>query len=163
MATIRIETRIRAPIDRCFDLSRSIDFHLRSMAQSGEAVIAGRTKGLIGAGEEVTWRAWHLGCWRTLTSRITEFERPIHFQDAMVRGSFAHYSHDHNFQRDGHATVMQDVFIFESPMGILGRLVNRLLLTRYMTALIAGRAARLKAAVESDEWRLFLDDHVASR
>ena len=41
MATIKIVTVIDAPIEICFDLARDIDFHVRSMAETGERAVAG--------------------------------------------------------------------------------------------------------------------------
>ena len=38
MAVIRIVTPIAAPIERCFDLARDIDFHMQSVAHTGERV-----------------------------------------------------------------------------------------------------------------------------
>ena len=60
MAVITLVTEIKAPIGRVFDLSRSIDLHTASVGHTGEQAIAGVTSGLIGPGEEVTWRAFLL-------------------------------------------------------------------------------------------------------
>ena len=70
MPILRLTTHIAAPIDRCFDLSRSIDLHMASTAHTEERAIAGVTTGLIGPGGEVTWRARHFGVWQELTSRF---------------------------------------------------------------------------------------------
>ena len=67
LPTIRLETVMRAPIARCFDLARSIDLHIVSTAQTGERAVGGVTTGLIGPGEHVTWRAKHFGVWQELT------------------------------------------------------------------------------------------------
>jgi hypothetical protein len=56
MARIYIVTTIAAPVEVCFDLSRDIDFHIRTQHMSGERSVAGRTSGLIGLGESVTGR-----------------------------------------------------------------------------------------------------------
>jgi hypothetical protein len=88
MTKIELTTRINAPIEPCFDLARSINLHMESTKQTGERAVAGRTSGLIGLGETVTWRAKHLGTWQTLTSKITEFDYPNHFTDEMVKGAF---------------------------------------------------------------------------
>ncbi len=65
---IRIEetTVIHAPIERCFDLSRSVEVHLHSNVHSGEQALAlgGVTSGLVGMSEQVTWRAKHFGLWQ---------------------------------------------------------------------------------------------------
>jgi hypothetical protein len=60
---IHLETEIAAPIERVFDLARDIDLHERSMAQTDEQAVGGRTTGRIGPGQTVTFRARHLGRW----------------------------------------------------------------------------------------------------
>jgi hypothetical protein len=79
MAVIRVETIIAAPIERCFDLARDIDFHVKSLAATGERAVVGRVAGLIGAGESVTWEAPHLGATRRFTAKVTRHHRPSTF------------------------------------------------------------------------------------
>ena len=54
MPIITIETTVKAPVDVCFDLSRSIDLHTISTKHTGERAVAGVTAGLIELGETVT-------------------------------------------------------------------------------------------------------------
>ena len=97
MPTIEVTSVVAAPPQHCFDLSRDIDLHVRSMAGTGERAVGGRTAGLIGPGEEVTWQGRHFGVERRFTSWITAFRPPGHFQDTMVRGAFRSFVHDHFF------------------------------------------------------------------
>ena len=157
MVKILLETRIHAPRERVFDLTRSIDLHTRSLDWTREEPVAGRTSGLIGMGETVTWRARHLGVRQRLTSRISAYDRPRYFQDVMVRGAFAWMEHDHWFDAapDG-GTVLRDEFRFAAPLGILGRIAEALVLRRYMTRFLERRNAVIKRVAESEEWREFL-------
>src|SRR4030095_208578 len=98
MPVIELAISIAAPIDRVFDLARSIDLHTNSTPSSGERAVAGVTTGLIGPEQEVTWRARHFGIWQSLTVRVTVFERPTHFADAMLRGAFRRMEHHHYFE-----------------------------------------------------------------
>jgi hypothetical protein len=70
MPVIHLTTIIKAPIQRVFDLSRSIDLHKESMAHTNERAIAGKTNSLIERGESVTWEAKHLLKKRYLTVAI---------------------------------------------------------------------------------------------
>jgi ligand-binding SRPBCC domain-containing protein len=153
---IDITTQITAPMQRVFDLSRSVDLHAVSTAQTGERAVAGVTSGLMSLGQEVTWRARHFGIWQCLTSRITLFDPPTHFRDSLVRGAFRSFDHDHFFSQQGEITVMRDVFDFQSPLGILGRIADSLVLTRYLRHFLAIRNAAIKEAAESDEWQRYL-------
>lgn len=148
MPEIELLTTINAPIEKCFDLSRSIDLHKESTKQTGEEAIAGRTSGLIELGETVTWRAKHFGIWQNLTSKITEFDRTNLFVDEMVEGAFKSIHHEHHFTRIDDHTLMKDVFVFESPLGILGRFFNWLVLTNYMTRLLEKRNRVIKEVAE---------------
>ena len=148
MPKIELTTRINAPIEKVFDLARSIDLHMESTKQTGEQAIAGKTSGLIGLGETVTWRAKHFGIWQTLTSKIAEFNRLNLFVDEMVKGAFKSFRHEHRFIASGNQTIMKDVFEFESPLGILGRFFNWLVLTRHMTKLLNKRNRVIMEAAE---------------
>ena len=150
MASFRIVTVIAAPIRVCFDLARDIDFHTRSMARTGERAVAGRTSGLIELGESVTWEARHLGVRQRLTSRITAFDRPIHFRDEMTAGAFRSFAHDHRFEERNGGTIMTDEVAFRSPFGPLGWLVDSLFMTGYLRRLLAGRCLAITLEAEAD-------------
>lgn len=162
MPVIMVEMRIAAPVERVFDLCRSIELHELSAADTGEKAVAGRTSGLIGPGEMVTWSARHLGVRQTLTSRITIFRRPERFRDSQVRGAFSRFDHDHYFLPDETApdgkggTIMRDVFNYTAPLGPLGRLADRLFLERHMRRFLTGRCEAIRRVAESDEWRRFV-------
>jgi ligand-binding SRPBCC domain-containing protein len=148
-AVIRVETEIKAPPALCFDLKRSVELHLTSTGDSGERAVAGVTSGLIGDGQEVTWSAKHFGIRQQLTSRITAFDRPRHFRDSLVRGAFARFDHDHYFEPHDGGTKMIDVFDYAAPLGLLGRLAERLVPYRYMRGLLIERGLGIKTVAES--------------
>ena len=118
------------------------------------------TSGLIALNEEVTWKATHFGIEQTLTSKITAFEFPVFFRDEMVRGVFKKIKHDHRFEKKDGLTVMTDLFEFESPGGLFGKIFNDLILTDYLTRLIAGRNAMIKEYAESGKWKDILQDSI---
>ena len=156
MVQIELTTPIAAPVERCFDLSRSIDLHMASTNWSGERAVAGVTSGLIGAGQDVTWKGRHFGLPLTHTSRITVFDRPHHFQDCMVRGAFKSFCHDHFFESSGSGTIMRDVMRFEAPLGWLGRIVENALVDGHMRSLLQRRNQYIKQIAESEEWRKYV-------
>ncbi|MEO6587932.1 MAG: SRPBCC family protein [Pyrinomonadaceae bacterium] len=156
MPVIKLETKINAPIERVFDLARSIDLHTKSTAVSGEEAIAGRTSGLINLDETVTWRAKHLGFRQTLTSKITVFERPAHFRDSMVRGIFKRIDHDHFFEEIAVGTLMRDRFDYDAPLWILGKIADGLFLENYMTGFLIERNKLIKEIAESKKWREYI-------
>ena len=149
MPTFILRTQINAPVERCFDLARRIDLHLDTMKHTAERAIAGVTSGLIGLNETVTWKARHFGVVMTLTSKITECSSPEIFTDEMVAGPFKMMKHRHVFeQKDGY-TLMTDEFMYQSPLGILGKVADALFLKKYMQNLIEHRNQVIKQKAES--------------
>ncbi len=159
MVEIEEITRMRAPIERCFDLARNVEVHLAGNVHWGEQAVAleGITSGLAGLGQRVTWRARHFGIRWKLTSEITAMDQPVYFQDTMVRGPFGFMRHDHYFASlsDGQ-TEMRDCFAFAAPLGMAGVLVERMFLRRYMQKLLHERCEAIRRFAESDEWRRYL-------
>jgi ligand-binding SRPBCC domain-containing protein len=158
---VRLEelTLIRAPIERCFDLARSVEVHLAGNIHCGESAVAagGVTSGLIGMSQRVTWRAKHFYVWQTLTSEITAIDRPAYFQDVMIQAAFRSMRHDHFFRAlSPGETEMKDVFWFAAPVPILGWVAEVVVLRRYMQALLRERNAVIREFAESEEWRKVL-------
>lgn len=153
MPRIKLKTEIKADRNIVFDLSRSIDLHKISTEQTNEQAISGKTSGLIGMNESVTWRAKHFGVYQNLTSKITEFDRPKYFADEMVKGAFAEFKHEHHFAELNGGTLMTDIFDYESPFGILGKIADNLFLKKYMTELLTERNRIVKEFAESEKWK----------
>jgi ligand-binding SRPBCC domain-containing protein len=160
---IRAATRFRAPIERVFDLARSVEAHLASADGTAEAAVAGRTSGLFEPGDTVTWRARHFGVTQHLSTRITAFDRPHHFQDRMLRGAFRSLEHDHSFRELPDGTVeMSEVLRFAAPLPLVGWIVERLLLGPYFRRFLRKRNDALKRMAETDEWRSLLPGAITS-
>ena len=149
MPRIEIITDIAAPIERVFDLARSIDAHQESQTRHREKAVAGRTSGLIEAGETVTWEAVHFGVRQRLSSRIDSMTKPVHFRDSMVSGAFASFAHDHHFEEIPGGTRMTDVFDYTAPFGLLGRLADELFLEHYMRRLLEERNDVIRQLAEN--------------
>jgi ligand-binding SRPBCC domain-containing protein len=156
MQELNLKTLIDAPRERVFDLARSIDAHQASTKGTQERAVAGVTSGLIGLNDEVTWEARHFGIRLQLRVRVTEFDRPNHFQDIMVSGNFQSMVHDHDFHTQASGTLMTDRFVFASPFGVLGGIIDVLFLARYMRRFLIGRNDALKTMAESQLWRKYV-------
>ena len=152
-------TLIDAPIDRVFDLSRSIEVHLLANVHENEQALAlgGLTNGLVGLGEQVTWRAKHFGLWHDLTSEATAVKPPTYLQVTMVKGIFRSMQADHLFRSlPSGATELKDTFAIAAPLPILGPIAEALFLRRYMIGLNRERNAVIKQLAESDDWQRYL-------
>jgi ligand-binding SRPBCC domain-containing protein len=149
MPTIHLVTKIKAPVEVCFDLARSVEAHLSSASATEERAVAGVTEGLLTLGDEVTWEAVHFGIRQRLRVRITELDPPRRFTDEMIQGAFRRLRHVHEFEPIDDGTRMTDWFEFEAPFGPLGRLTELLVLTRHMTRFLERRNATLRELAET--------------
>jgi ligand-binding SRPBCC domain-containing protein len=121
--------------------------------QSGEILTKapplGVMSGLMRLGDTVTWEAVHFGVRQRLTSQITAYERPHRFTDEMTQGSFRELRHVHDFVPWPPGTLMLDHFAFRAPLGLLGWVVERVVLTRYMEGLLITRNRYLRQMAET--------------
>ncbi len=156
MPSIHLTTFINAPSQRVFDLCRSINLHKKSLEHTGEEAVAGITTGLISLNETVTWKAKHLGKNRKLTVKISAMQSPFSFTDEMTEGDFKSMKHEHHFKQVENGTIMIDLFNFEIPYGIAGKLFNRIYLTRYIKRLLEHRNQFVKEYAEGNRWQPLL-------
>ncbi|MBL4663090.1 MAG: SRPBCC family protein [Flavobacteriaceae bacterium] len=151
MTTIQLKTEINAPIERVFDLSRSIDFHIQSVIETKEQAIDGTTTGLISYGETVTWRGKHFGLFLKHTSKIVHYERPFQFTDVMIKGHFMYFGHQHFFNFENQKTTMIDILKYRTPFGIFGRIFDKYFLNRHLTQFLKKRNKLLKIEAEKSK------------
>ena len=64
---------------------------------------------------------------------------------------FRSFVSDHYFEPKGQATRMRQVVVFRSPLGLLGRIVDAVYLSRYLRALQLERQQFVKAAAEAGD------------
>lgn len=151
MTTIKIRTKINAPLQVVFDLSRDIDVHQKSASPSKEIAIEGITSGLININETVTWRGKHFGFYLTHKSRITVMTLYDYFVDEMENGKFKSFRHEHVFYQKNGVTVMKDKVHYEVPYGVFGELFDFLFLKSHLITFILERNKVLKALSESKQ------------
>ncbi len=148
MTTIHLTTKIKAPIQIVFDISRNIDIHQQAASKSFEVAIAGVTSGLINYNETVTWRGKHFGFYLTHKSRITAMTFYHYFVDEMEEGKFKTFKHQHFFEEINELTTMTDVLQYETPFGVFGKLFDFLFLKKHLTQFLLERNKILKAVTE---------------
>lgn len=149
-AIIHLTTHINAPINKCFELSISVDVHQQSTGNTREKAIAGVTSGMMGLNDTVTWEAVHFGVKQKLTSKITKYQYPFYFVDEMVSGAFKKIYHQHVFtETSNNTTTMTDIFEYAAPLGILGKLAESLFLNRYLRNFLIERNKYIKLLAEN--------------
>lgn len=108
MPVIEHQQFIKAPVELCFDLKRSVDIHTKTTAKTKEAAVDGVTEGLLEVGDTVTWEAIHFGIKQRLTAKVTLMEKPNKFVDIMEKGAFHSFVHTHQFIEESGGTIMMD-------------------------------------------------------
>ena len=157
MVTIRSNTWVNAPVERCFKLATSIEFHIASARPMEETAVSGVTSGFLREGDTVKWSTRVFMLRLTHTSVVKALRPFSHFHEAMVAGIFARYEHEHFFAAMDDGTRVRDELKFAAPFGPMGKMMEALVMRRYMTSLLRRRNAALKHAAESEEWRLYLE------
>jgi ligand-binding SRPBCC domain-containing protein len=157
MPKIHLTSFIAAPIERVFNLSRSINLHQLSTASTNEKAIDGVMTGLINKNETVTWQAKHLFKTRRFTSKITEMKSPDFFTDEMIKGDFKNFHHEHHFKTADNGTIMIDLIEFETPYGAIGKIVNSVFLTHYLEKFLIKRNEMIKEYAETQKWKTILN------
>ncbi|MDC0088049.1 SRPBCC family protein [Akkermansiaceae bacterium] len=157
MTIIKLQTEINAPVERVFDLSRSIDAHLASTEATHEKVAEGRQSGLMELDEIITWEAKHFCINQRLTVKLTKLDYPHMFEDQMIKGAFSFMKHKHSFSESNHKTIMTDIFEFKAPLGIIGTLIEKLILKNYMKKFLKTRNLKLKQVAESEKWQNYIN------
>lgn len=150
MPTIILETLISATAEVCFDLMRDIRIHTETTAQTNEKAVAGLTDGKVGLGQTVTFEGTHFGIRQRLTVKVVEIDRPRLFVDEMIDGTFKSFKHIHEFAETKNGTLMKDTIVWSSPLGILGKIVDKLLLKTHLSGLVSERNIKLKALAEGN-------------
>ena len=148
MPTIVVETEINAPPEICFDLVRDVSLHLKTAAETNERAVGGVKGGKIGLGQTITFEAVHFGIRRRLTAKVVEFEPPARFVDEMSEGVFKSFRHIHEFLPKENGTLMRDTLVWTSPLGLLGKIADKLFLENYLKKIVRRRNAQLKCEAE---------------
>jgi ligand-binding SRPBCC domain-containing protein len=156
-AVVVLSTRVHLPPEigrpALFALALDADVHAASQARHRERVELADGGPRLRLGDEVTFRARHLGVpWR-LTARVTELDHPSRFVDEQVRGPFRAFLHEHRFDAEGGSTVMLDTFAFRLPGGPAGAVAARLVVAPYLRRLLTARAQHLGDLAERSDLR----------
>lgn len=150
MKTLTSECVIEADIKRCFKTSLDLDVELEAAKSSSIKAVAGRTSGVIGPGETVTWQVKQFGIWMRHTTLISGFEEPIHFQDSMVEGLFKSFVHDHYFTSlTADRTLMRDEMRFAMPWYLFGPISEELVVRRQLLEVLEKRNRVIKRVAET--------------
>ena len=151
MPTIVLETQINAPAETCFDLIRDPRIHTEATAETDKTPAPAGAAAWIGLGQTVTFEGSHLGMRQRLAFKVVEFDWPHSFVDEMTEGNFKSFKHIHEFLPADGGTLLRDTVTWTSPFGVVGRIIDKVVLENHLRNLIQTRNARLKEIAEAHE------------
>lgn len=154
MNKIEFNTHIKAPVERCFDLSRSIDFHKISLSPVlKEESVAGCTTGLIGPNQHALMQSRLWGMVFSTELKITKFNPPYFLSFEIADSNFQSAIHDYYFYDIGNETVMVNHFYYKLKLGLMGEIANLLFLEKYLVKVISQRNDLLREYAETNKWQ----------
>ena len=77
-------------------------------------------------------------------TEITQVKEPDYFVDIQHKGPFRSWHHQHLFRAIAGGVEMSDVVHYQPPLGILGRMANRLFLKKQLDDLFDYRRAKIE-------------------
>jgi hypothetical protein len=145
---------VNAPIERLFDLVRSIGAHEATSSIDGRAV-AGKTLGLAALNDVTTWSARFFGFRFQISTRVTNFNPPFSLTENLERGLLLEFGHVYSLRiLESGLVELEDRFTFRSPLGAwFDALMFKPIMTRTMSARLNG----LKELAETEGWKRFLN------
>jgi ligand-binding SRPBCC domain-containing protein len=97
----------------------------------------------MAAGLTLDYRVRVLGVSRPWRSLITEYDPPHGFRDVQVVGPYRVWDHRHRFRPERSGTLIEDLVVYEPPLGRLGRLLDRLVIRRQLQEIFEYRSRRI--------------------
>lgn len=80
--------------------------------------------------------------WQSL---VAEYDPPYSFRDVQIIGPYRRWDHRHSFRREEDGTVIEDLVVYEPPLGPLGGLLDLLVIRRQLAAIFEYRRQRIEA------------------
>jgi ligand-binding SRPBCC domain-containing protein len=77
-------------------------------------------------------------------TEITQVEAPNYFIDNQKAGPYAFWHHQHFFKETKDGVVVSDLLSYKVPLGILGQVLERLIVKRKVEKIFEYRKKRLK-------------------
>ena len=156
MPTIHLTTFIAAPIERVFDLSRNLTIYKTLISGRKEKLSSGSASNLMTHGETLTFQAKHFGKTRLITTRVMDLKKPSTIVQEQVKGDLLHFKHEHHFKPVENGTILIDMIDFACPRDVVGKIMGKLYLKKYLEAYVNKRNSLIRQYAETEKWRAVL-------
>jgi ligand-binding SRPBCC domain-containing protein len=102
----------------------------------------------------IDYRVRVLGVPRHWRSVISEYDPPFSFRDEQVIGPYRRWDHHHRFRPANGGTVIEDVVVYEPPLGPVAALLDRLVIRRQLRDIFDFRHRRIEQLLPAGAPRL---------
>lgn len=151
MISLKHSVPVRASLERCFDLTRSIDVHRQTGTLISARVEAGKAEGLSELGDSTTWSARFYGLRFRMTTVVYAMDAPHSFAEYSTDGLFRFFGHRYSFERQGDVTLVTDELAFRSPVYPIGFLVDSALLRPKLEAVQIHRLQMIASLAQKSD------------
>ena len=156
MSKIHVTTFINAPIERVFNLSRSLALSKMAFKGGKEQLLSSSSANVVGAGETITLRAKHLGKTREITARLTDFTLPDGYTEEQIKGDMKSFRHEYHFKKVDNGTIMIDLLEYEGPRDLPGSIAAKFFLKSYFEKTVKKKNELVREYAESEKWKVVL-------
>lgn len=143
----RLEARQFLPIpkEKAWEfISNPANLQLITPPEMKFNILAGADKPLY-AGQIIHYRVSPLPFYRTSwTTEITQVQPGEYFIDNQLRGPYSLWHHKHFIYEATNGVLMEDVIDYQLPLGLIGRLLNRLFVQKQLRAIFNFRKESLQ-------------------
>ncbi len=140
---------IAAPISSVFHFHNNTDNLLKITPPNVRVSI--ETRGEPGLGYEVTLKVRQFGVFSTRWHvKITEYEEPTRMVDVQIKGPFRYWKQTRIFSQTETGTNLTDIVQWESPLGILGRIADAVVVRKLIANMFRYRQQATKRLLESE-------------
>jgi ligand-binding SRPBCC domain-containing protein len=155
-STIRFETWINAPVERCFQIALHVEMHNSGVRKRAQKAVGGVTSGRLSEGDVVTLESRQFGRQLRYTCRVEKVRPYSYFREVRVDGALSRFEHDHHFAPMDDGTRMREEITFSVPWGVLGRMATKMFVKSRLTELMVARSLEIKRVAESEDWARLL-------
>lgn len=143
------EQRVNRPIEEVFDFfSRAENLERITPKELNFKILRTSTPG-IEKGTILDYRLSLHGIPFHWSSHIDQFNPPSGFSDEQMRGPYAYWRHEHEFEVDGDSTIVRDKVQYEMPLGLLGETFGLYFVRKDLDRIFAYRRSQIEALLNA--------------
>ncbi|GEM_PF-1738005 len=144
---------IEAPIEHVFDMVRNVEVHAAAVPAIQARAVAGRQQGELEMHEWTRWSARYFGLRFHLTMQVTACEKPVCYHETNRTGPFKRFHHRYSLQKlEGDVTLLRDEMTVETGFGVIGRMIDTVVLKPRLQSALETRMDHLKQWSEEGTW-----------